>query len=165
MEVYRKGPEQLISFLATVLGLVFTDLLTGIGIGLAVSLVAILWNNYRTPFCPNTPANHPEDGLHINFAEEVSFLNKAGVCRFFEQLPNDISVVLDARKTREMHPDIREIIDDFIVNSTEKNISVTFIPPCPPKTTSLQTELTAMAQEKARKARADKSMTTAGGVS
>lgn len=126
-EMLHQTPEQAISFYVTVLGLVFTDLLTGIALGFAVSVLAILWTNYRHPFFSDPDLSHPEDGLHIRFAEDVSFLNKAGLMRMLSHLPDDLRVVLDCSRTRRMHPDIDDVIEDFLVNAESRNIAVDYI--------------------------------------
>jgi carbonic anhydrase len=46
--MYKAGPYHFIPYVATILGLLFTDLLTGVGIGMAIALFCILLENYKT---------------------------------------------------------------------------------------------------------------------
>ncbi|MDP4709985.1 MAG: SulP family inorganic anion transporter [Saprospiraceae bacterium] len=123
-EMYKKGRAQFIPFIVTIVGIVFTDLLVGIGLGMLVAIFHILWNNYRTPyhFDPNT---HVQGQLiHIQLSEDVSFLNKAGIMHTLNQIPDGSSVVIDASNTKTIHLDVLEIIDDFVENAKTRDIAV-----------------------------------------
>lgn len=125
-EMYTQGIAQFLPFVFTVIVMIFTDLLIGISTGLLIALAAILWNNYRHPFSIDPDTTHPEKGVTINLAEDVSFLNKAGMLKLFHDLPKNIQVTIDASKTKRMHPDIKEIIDDFMINSKMRDIKVNY---------------------------------------
>ena len=127
IDLYNEGLEQFIPFFVTVIALIFTDLLTGVCLGLAIALFSILWENYRHPFYADPKVEHPENGICIQLAEDVSFLNKSGLLQTFNHIPDGLKVVIDASKTRKMHPDIREIIDSFLVNAKTRNIDVEYI--------------------------------------
>lgn len=45
--MYKLGWNQFIPFMITVLGIIFTDLLVGIGLGLMVGILSILWNSFK----------------------------------------------------------------------------------------------------------------------
>ena len=122
--MYKKGRAQFIPFVVTIVGIVFTDLLVGIGLGMLVAIFHILWNNYRTPyhFDPNT---HVQGQLiHIQLSEDVSFLNKAGIMHTLNQIPDGSSVVIDASNTKTIHLDVLEIIEDFVENAKTRDIAV-----------------------------------------
>ncbi len=125
-EMYRMGKSQFIPFMVTILGIVFTDLLIGIGLGLVVGIVYILWNDFKTPyhFDPNNYVKG--EPVRIQLSENVSFLNKAGIMRTLNLLPDDTHVIIDASKTRTVHPDVLEIIEDFEQNAKTRNIKVDF---------------------------------------
>jgi len=125
--LYKEGFDQIVPFTVTIIALIFTDLLIGVTLGLAVGLFLILWENYRNPFYADPDIDHPEDGIRIQLAEDVSFLNKAGLLQAFDHLPDGLRVVIDASRTRQMHPDIHEIIDDFLINAKTRNIEVEYI--------------------------------------
>lgn len=125
--LYKEGFDQIVPFTVTIIALIFTDLLIGVTLGLAVGLFLILWENYRHPFYADPDIDHPEDGIRIQLAEDVSFLNKAGLLQALDHLPDGLRVVIDASRTRQMHPDIHEIIDDFLINAKTRNIEVEYI--------------------------------------
>jgi MFS superfamily sulfate permease-like transporter len=123
-EMYRLGWSQFVPFMVTVIGIIFTDLLTGIGLGMAVGVIQILWSNYSLPYHFEDNTYKPGDPITIRLSENMTFLNKAGVMRTLNQLPEDTKVTLDATRTKRIHPDIVEIIHDFRASAHERNISV-----------------------------------------
>jgi len=124
-ELYKKGRSQFIPFVVTIVGIVFTDLLVGIALGMMVAIFHILWNNYRTPYHFD-PENHVKGQLiHIQLSEDVSFLNKAGIMHTLTQIPDGAKVVIDANNTKTIHLDVLEIIDDFVENAKTRDITVT----------------------------------------
>lgn len=123
-EMYKKGRAQFIPFVVTIIGIVFTDLLVGIGMGMVVAIFHILWNNYRTPYHFDQDTHVDGEGIRIQLSEDVSFLNKAGVMHTLNQIPDGASVVIDANNTKTIHLDVIEIIDDFVENAKTRDITV-----------------------------------------
>ncbi len=126
--MYNLGWKQFVPFMVTVLGIVFTDLLIGIGLGLAVGIVVILIKSYQ-----NSHFLHIEDqsnGKHrikMTLAEEVTFFNKGAILNELDSLPRDTCLELDVRKTRYLDNDIIEILDDFAFKAKERNIDIKLI--------------------------------------
>ncbi|WP_408034540.1 SulP family inorganic anion transporter [Tenacibaculum aestuarii] len=127
-QMYALGWKQFVPFVITVLGIVFTDLLTGISLGLAVGVVVILIKSYQ-----NSHFLHIEDksnGLHkikMTLAEEVTFFNKGAILKELDSLPRDTYLELDVRKTRYLDNDIVEILEDFAIKAKERNINIKLI--------------------------------------
>lgn len=127
-KMYDLGWKQSIPFTVTVLGIVFIDLLYGIGLGLMVGIVVILIKSYQ-----NSHFLHIEDksnGKHkikMTLAEEVTFFNKGAILKELESLPRDTYLELDVRKTRYLDNDIIEILDDFAFKAKERNIDIQLI--------------------------------------
>ncbi|NNE32179.1 MAG: SulP family inorganic anion transporter [Winogradskyella sp.] len=127
-KMYDLGWKQFIPFTVTVLGIVFIDLLWGIGLGLAVGIVVILIKSYQ-----NSHFLHIEDksnGKHkikMTFAEEVTFFNKGAILKELDSLPRDTILELDVRDTRYLDNDIIEILDDFAFKAKERNIDIKLI--------------------------------------
>ncbi|MFN4762126.1 SulP family inorganic anion transporter [Gillisia sp. Q332] len=127
-QMSKLGKTQFMPFLVTVIAIVATDLLVGILLGLAVGIITILINSYK-----NSHFLHMEDksnGLHkikMEFAEEVTFLNKAAIQRELYALPKDTYLTLDVRKTKSLDLDVLEILDDFSITAERKNITINLI--------------------------------------
>lgn len=122
-QMYRHGWEQFVPFIATVAGILATDLLRGIGIGMAVAVVVVLHHNLRNPF---TVHQHEPgtDEYRILLAEEVSFLNKGRVLEQLAAIPDNARVVIDATRSKVIDFDVREILRDFTTNAPARDISV-----------------------------------------
>jgi len=127
-EMYIKGWKQFVPFIITIVGIVFGDLLIGIGLGLAVGIVVILIKSYQ-----NSHFLHIESGdngnktIKMTLAEEVTFINKGAIIRELNKLENDSYLIMDVRKSRYLDNDIIEILDDFKIKAAEKNIDIKVI--------------------------------------
>ena len=125
-EMWEQGAKLFVPFIVTILGIIFTDLLIGIGIGLAVAIFYILLNNYKTPYFVDEQLK--QDGkIHLELAEDVSFLNKASILLSLKKLPPNSKVIIDASQTVHIDYDIKDIIIDFKANAAYKNIELEFI--------------------------------------
>ncbi len=123
---WKQGYKQFIPFLATILGIVFTDLLVGIGIGIAVSIVFILYHNFKIPILVYNEFQK-EGNITIELSEDVSFFKKASILKVLADVPNGREVTIDASKTYYLHHDVLEIIEDFVISAKSRNIKVTLI--------------------------------------
>lgn len=123
--MYRAGEEQFVPFVVTVAAIVFTDLLVGIGIGLTVAIVYILWNNFKTPYHVKPGDFESGEPIDIQLSEDVTFLNKAGIMHTLDMIPDNRVVTIDGSRTKAIHPDVLEIIDNFKQNAEGRNIQVT----------------------------------------
>jgi len=127
-QMYKLGWKQSVPFFVTVIGIVFTDLLVGISLGLAVGIVVILLKSYQ-----NSHFLHIEDksnGKHkikMTLAEEVIFLNKGAILKELDSIPRDTYLEIDLIKTRYLDYDIIEILEDFILKAEERNIDMKLI--------------------------------------
>ncbi|SFZ90449.1 Sulfate permease, MFS superfamily [Flaviramulus basaltis] len=127
-KMYDLGWKQWIPFTVTVFGIVFIDLLYGIGLGLAVGIVVILLKSYQ-----NSHFLHIEDksnGKHkikMTLAEEVTFFNKGAILKELDSLPRDTYLEIDILKTRYLDNDIIEILEDFAYKAKERNIDIKLV--------------------------------------
>ncbi|MCL6267370.1 SulP family inorganic anion transporter [Flagellimonas myxillae] len=127
-KMYELGWKQFVPFVVTVFGIVFTDLLIGIGLGLMVGIVVILLKSYQ-----NSHFLHIEDksnGKHrikMTLAEEVTFFNKGAILKELDSLPNDTYLELNLLKTRYLDNDIIEILEDFAFKAKERNIDIQLV--------------------------------------
>jgi MFS superfamily sulfate permease-like transporter len=126
-KMYSQGMGQFIPFIITILGIVFIDLLWGLGIGLAVAILVILRNNYNIPFKLSKELLEGKDRVTIELAQEVSFLNKASILKAFDNIADNTYVKIDASRTNYMHYDVEEIISNFIISAKQRNIQLEII--------------------------------------
>ncbi|WP_121665955.1 SulP family inorganic anion transporter [Mesonia aquimarina] len=127
-QMFNLGYKQFLPFIVTIVGIVFTDLLIGIGLGLAVGIVVILLNSYRNShFLHKEGYDVNDNKFKMTLAEEVSFLNKGAISRELHNLPDDAFLELDVRKTRSLDYDVIEILDEFSIQAKERNITIKII--------------------------------------
>jgi MFS superfamily sulfate permease-like transporter len=124
-EMWKKGVDQFIPFIATILAIVFTDLLVGIGIGLVVAFIFVLYANFRSSFYFDEAHYHKEDVINIKFSQEMTFLNKATLMDAFQRIPDGATVVIDARESTYIDEDIKELVRDFNENAERRDINLT----------------------------------------
>lgn len=111
--MWGEGWAQFLPFAATVIAIVTTDLLKGVGIGLAVALMFILRSNMRRPLRMTVEKQLGGDVVHIELANQVSFLNRAALDDVLNQVPSGGHVLLDATATDYIDPDVLSLIRDF----------------------------------------------------
>ena len=122
--MYAKGQVSFVPFVTTIAGIVFVDLLVGIGLGMAVAILFILHNNYKKPFLFDASKHYQDGRIYLELAEDVTFINKASIQRTLAELPDGSDVVLDARKTINMDNDVFEIIEEFVQGAEHRSIAV-----------------------------------------
>jgi MFS superfamily sulfate permease-like transporter len=110
VSMYRQGPYQFAPFIVTVVGILATDLLVGIGLGMAVAVFALLLTNFNNPFFLD---RDPSEAVRITLSEDVSFLNRAAIMRALAAIPPGAKVVIDASRSMSIDHDVYEIIKDF----------------------------------------------------
>jgi carbonic anhydrase len=125
-DMIKKGKDQFLPFITTILAIIFSDLLTGIGLGMIVAIYFILLKNYRHALAAKTILNGENEVITIQLAEDVSFLNKASVIKTLEDLPSGSHVHIDGSKSRYIDDDILEAIEEYMrFTSMDRHIKVT----------------------------------------
>lgn len=123
--IWNNGVYQFAPFIVTVIAVVFTDLLKGVGIGLVVSIFFILKGNMRVAyFSVNKDFNAGGD-IIIRLAQEVSFLNKSAIKQTLMKLPAGSNVIINAEASSYIDYDVIQLIQDFInIGAKERDITV-----------------------------------------
>jgi carbonic anhydrase len=93
--------------------IVFTDLLIGTLIGLGVAVLFILNSNLRRPVRRIVETHLGGDVLHIELANQVSFLNRASLDKVLSEAPRGSNVLIDASGTDYIDPDVLSMIREF----------------------------------------------------
>lgn len=121
--MYKAGMYHFVPFCATIAGLVFTDMLLGIIIGLTAAMFSILVENYKGAFY--FFESHMGNKTILRLSEQVSFLNRANIQKTLENLPAHSEVVIDATRSKYIDYDVFEIIENFRTEAKLKNIKLT----------------------------------------
>ncbi len=120
-EMYRAGGRQFAPFIATVVAVMFTDLIKGIFFGAAVSIFIILRDSYRTSFSKKIESEE-DKSIKFILSEEITFLNKATIMMNLENIPENSKVIIDGSRSINIDEDILEIFEEFRETSKERNI-------------------------------------------
>lgn len=118
--LWKKGFDQFMPFIITVVAIIFTDLLVGIVIGIVAGLFFILRSNFKSAVFVVNDNNR----FLFRLRKDVSFLNKPILKRKLEEVPENSSVIIDATRADFIDKDIIEVINDFIQHAHLKNIKV-----------------------------------------
>ncbi|KQT15536.1 hypothetical protein ASG31_14850 [Chryseobacterium sp. Leaf404] len=122
---WHLGKFQFLPFVATVVAVVATDLLKGVGIGLAISVFYILQGNMKRAYYLSKEKLDDADEITIKLAEEVSFLNKAAIKKTLKNIKPNSKVIFDARTTAYIATDVLEMIQEFAnIRAVEEDIEV-----------------------------------------
>lgn len=120
-EYFKKGWEQFMPFVITLLAIVLTDLLKGVLIGIGVGIFYVIRSNFRTAIFSVTEDNHHL----IRLRKDVSFFSKPLLKRKLEMLPENAKLILDLTKAEFIDKDVIDTINEFMQHAALKNISVT----------------------------------------
>lgn len=119
-EMYKLGWDQIIPFVTTVVAIVLTDLLKGIGIGLAVGLVFVLRTNMSRVFDVIDEGGR----VTIRFNKAAHFFTKGKLLTLFDGLPSDVRVLVDVAGAPHVDHDIADVIRSFQQSAPRRNIDV-----------------------------------------
>ena len=129
--MFAKGFEQFIPFIVTIAGIVFTDLLTGIGLGMVCAVIVILRRSYLNSHFMHMVKDNVSgrNTVRMTLAEEVTFLNRGAILRELSRLPDGSKITVDMSRSYNVDGDVIEIVEDFAQNAKDRDIDVEVIPP------------------------------------
>ena len=123
--MYKSGWKQFVPFIVTVLGIVFIDLLWGIGLGLIVGIFIVLLKSFQNSHFLHIEGEDVDDNkIKMTFAEEVTFFNKASILNQLDEVPENSNLEIDVRPTKYLDYDIIEILEDFSTKAKNRNINI-----------------------------------------
>lgn len=120
IDQYNRGLNQFIPFMTTIVAILATDLLKGMGIGLAVGLFFILKENYHSAF---TVTRNGSNYL-LRLQKDVSFLNKGPLRETLLEIEEGSNMLIDGSRSTFIDQDILETLQDFIKSAHTSNIRV-----------------------------------------
>lgn len=124
-DMYKLGWEQFLPFIITIIAILASDLLKGIGVGIVFSIYFILRKNYRNSYQFKSEKNNSGDVVTLTLSEEVTFLNKVSIQEILVSLHENSKIIIDGSKSKNIDYDVLEIIHDFKTHSSKlKNITV-----------------------------------------
>lgn len=123
--MYKLGWDQFLPFIVTVVAIQLSDLLKGIGIGMAISVFFILRNNYHRAYLVKNESSHVGDKIKVQLDNDITFLNKGSIAIMLSELPEHSTVEIDGSNSHTIDIDVLEMIHDFKNTAELKQIALT----------------------------------------
>lgn len=125
-QFWQKGIYQFIPFIATMVAVVYLDLLKGVGIGLLISILFILHGSMKRSYYLSREELAAADEIVLELGEEVSFLNKAAIKKTLKNVQPHSKITINAERSLYIASDVLELLEDFTnVYAQENHIQVT----------------------------------------
>jgi len=124
---WKRGARYAVPFAATVVTILATDLLVGIGVGLALGVFFILLDSARNAFSFERHESADHRSVRLALAEEVTFLNKARIAAALEGLAEGTTVTIDAARCRHLDDDVVEMLHDFRETGPTRGVAVRLV--------------------------------------
>ncbi len=117
---WNEGYVQFFPFLITVLAVIFSDLLIGIGIGLLISLGFILNTNFRNSITFVKDKNY----ILVKLNKDIFFFNKPQLMKIIEEFKNGDIITIDGTKAKFIDQDIYLTLIELKSNLVNDNIEI-----------------------------------------
>jgi carbonic anhydrase/SulP family sulfate permease len=111
--MWAEGWNRFVPYVITVAAIVLTDLLVGVVIGLVVSTGFILFSNLQRPLRHIVERHVSGDVHRFELASQLSFFNRAILDAALRKIPRGGHVLLDARNTVYIDPDVIDFIKEY----------------------------------------------------
>ncbi len=107
---WKLGIYRFVPFVVTLLASLFSDLLNGILIGMAVGGIFILYEHYRMA----VQVHKQGDTMRIFLSGNISFLVKPILIKTLQNIPEDVkNIIIETRELHFIDFDIMEILYEF----------------------------------------------------
>ena len=126
-EMFSNGWSQFLPFIITIVAILRTDLLVGIGIGLIASLFFILHSSYFKSLWISDEMVDGQRVYRLTLAERVFFINKGNIQSATQEIEPGSKVIIDASNTVHMDQDVIDIFNDFKTHAEFDNIEIEWI--------------------------------------
>jgi MFS superfamily sulfate permease-like transporter len=124
IHMYKVGHEQLAIFVATIIGVLATDLLVGVGIGIAVKAAFHIWNGapIRSLFTPHIEIREIDANTTlVRIKNSAVFSTWIPLRRKLLSIASDHIIVLDLSDTRLVDHTVMEKLHELEVDFRQKN--------------------------------------------
>lgn len=124
---FKQGWKYWVPFMATIIVMLLTDLLKGVGVGVVIAFVFILIENMQIPFRIGYEKFDSKTHVLIQLSQHITFLHKSNFASTLNKIPSNTHLVIDARKTKFMDRDVTELLNEFKTAAHHKNITVEYL--------------------------------------
>lgn len=112
-QMWMAGRDQFLPFIVTLLAIVFTDLLVGLGIGMAVAMGFILARHSTRPVRRIREKHIGAEVVHLVLPSQATFLNLRSLQKALEEVPREGHVLIDASQCDFLDPDVTAMLLEY----------------------------------------------------
>lgn len=130
IHMYRVGREQLAIFVATIIGVLATDLLIGVGMGIAVKAAFHIYNGapISSLFTPDIEVTEPDRSTTLVTVKNAAvFSTWIGLRRMIHSIAADRSVILDLSATQLVDHTVMEKLQELEMDFQQKHRKLVII--------------------------------------
>ena len=124
---YRRGLDQFLPFVVTIVVMLLTDLLKGVGAGIIVAVFFILRSNVRAS---SEVIEEEVDNRRISMIklpQHLTFFNKGYLLKHLKNIKPGTTVIIDGTILKTMNSDVRDVLVDFVDTAPERNLELQFV--------------------------------------
>ena len=118
--MFKKGWNQFLPFIITIIAILLTDLLMGIGIGMVFGFIFVIRSNMQKAVVVVKDDEH----YLVKFHKDMSFLQKRVLLQELSSIPKGASVVIDGSGTVFIDDDIISVIEEYVKGCQSSGIVV-----------------------------------------
>lgn len=123
----KMGKEQFLPFIVTIVVMLLTDLLKGVGAGIVVAVFFIIKFNIQSTFEIIEEVIDGKTNYLVKLPQHVTFFNKGFVINYLNKVKNGSTIIIDGSINKTTDKDVKEVFIDFIHQSRQRNIEVQFV--------------------------------------
>lgn len=124
---FKHGWDQFVPFMVTIVVMLLTDLLKGVGAGLVVSVIYIIRFNIHSSFEVIEEVIEGQMNYMIRLPQHATFFNKGFIIKYLNSIKENSRVIIDGSINRSTDKDVNEVILNFIETARLKNIKIQLI--------------------------------------
>lgn len=123
---WNKGIAYFLPFITTIVVMLMHDLLFGVFAGIIVAVFFIIRDIIKFSFDTSIEVVEDKKRYILKFPQQVTFFNKGFLVKYFKSIPEGQIVLIDGTINKTMNKDVKEVLEDFLVNSKKRDIEVAF---------------------------------------
>jgi MFS superfamily sulfate permease-like transporter len=124
---FKMGWDQFVPFVVTIVVMLLTDLLKGVGAGIVVAVIYIIRVNIRSTVEVIEEEINGQFIYLIKLPQHLTFFNKGFMIKSLSAVRKNSSVIIDGSNNKVTDKDVREVLLDFYSSSQNKNIEIQFV--------------------------------------
>ncbi|MGF6903090.1 SulP family inorganic anion transporter [Paraburkholderia sp. GAS348] len=118
----KAGFAQFVPFTGTIVGVLTTDLLIGIAIGFALSVVLVVERNIRRVLS----LTHDGDHYLLSVRKSATFFCTPQLKHYLGQIPSGATLILDATHADHIDHDVHQVVDRYAARAGASGVRVEY---------------------------------------